>query len=199
MANPGGCGSESLDLGKQGAGAQEKEQVSADRLLTKSVALGEYKKVHPYETRDISELNTHFLKKDRGRIRWHVVDADGVVLGRLAARTARLLIGKDFPDWTPFSDHREGIIVINAEKVRLTGRKLEQKVYRHYTGYPGGLKEISAERLLETKPEELVREAVLGMLPKSRLGSRLATRLKVYAGARHPHGAQNPMPPRLAV
>ena len=127
-----------------------------------------------------------------------MVDADGAVLGRLAARSARVLIGKDYPDWAPFSDHREGIIVINAEKVRLTGRKLEQKVYRHYTGYPGGLKEVSAHRLLETKPEELVREAILGMLPKSRLGSRLATRLKVYAGPTHPHQAQNPELARLA-
>ena len=168
-------------------------------MLTKTVGLGEYRKVHPNETRDIRELDTHFQKKERGKIRWHVVDADGVVLGRLAARTARILIGKDFPDWTPFSDHREGIIVVNAEKVRLTGNKLEQKVYRHYTGYPGGLKEISAKRMLETKPEELVREAVLGMLPKSRLGSRLATRLKVYAGPRHPHQAQTPVPARLAV
>jgi large subunit ribosomal protein L13 len=155
--------------------------------------VGEYRKVHPYETRDIRELDTHFQKKERGSIHWHVVDAEGLVLGRLAARTARILIGKDSPDWTPFSDHREGIIVINAEKVRLTGRKLEQKFYRHYTGYPGGLKETSAQRMLETKPEEIVREAVLGMLPKSRLGSRLATRLKVYAGPKHPHQAQSPV------
>ena len=138
-------------------------------------------------------MDTHFQKRAGGSIHWHVVDADGVVLGRLAARTARILIGKDSPDWTPFSDHREGIIVINAEKVRLTGRKLEQKLYRRYSGYPGGLKEISAKRLLETKPEEVVREAVLGMLPKSRLGSRLATRLKVYAGPKHPHQGQKPV------
>jgi large subunit ribosomal protein L13 len=168
-------------------------------MLTKRAIVGEDSKVHPFEIRDIRELDTHFQKKERGRIRWHVVDADGVVLGRLAARTARILIGKDSADWTPFSDHREGIIVVNAEKVRLTGKKLEQKVYRHYTGYPGGLKEISAQRMLETRPEELVREAVLGMLPKSRLGSRLATRLKVYAGPKHPHQAQNPVPARLAV
>ena len=144
-------------------------------------------------------MDTYLFKKERGKIRWHVVDAEGAVLGRLAARTARVLIGKDSPDWTPFSDHREGIIVINAEKVRLTGRKLEQKLYRHYTGYPGGLREISAHRLLETKPEELVREAVVGMLPKTRLGGRLATRLKIYAGPNHPHRAQNPVPARLVV
>lgn len=143
-------------------------------------------------------MDTYFSKNARRRIRWHVVDAEGVVLGRLAARTARVLIGKDFPDWAPSSDHREGIIIINAEKVRLTGRKLEQKFYRRYTGYPGGLKEVSARRLMETKPEELVREAILGMLPKSRLGNRLATRLKVYAGPVHPHQAQNPLPVRMA-
>lgn len=144
-------------------------------------------------------METHFQKKVRGKIRWHVVDADGAVLGRLAARTARILIGKNSPDWTPHSDHREGIIVINAEKVRLTGRKLQQKVYRRYSGYPGGLKEISAQRLLETRPEQVIREAVLGMLPKSRLGSRLATRLRVYAGPNHPHQAQNPVPARLTI
>jgi large subunit ribosomal protein L13 len=168
-------------------------------LLTKRAMLGEDGKVHLKEIRDIRQLDTHFQKKERGSIRWHVVDAEGVVLGRLAARTARILIGKNSPDWTPFSDHREGIIVINAEKIRLTGRKLQQKVYRHHTGYPGGLKEVSAQRLLDTRPEELVREAVVGMLPKSRLGSRLATRLRVYAGPRHPHQAQNPVPARLAV
>ena len=167
--------------------------------MTKSVGVGEDKKVHPNEIREVRLLDTHFQKKERGSIHWHVVDADGVVLGRLAARTARILIGKDSPDWTPFSDHRDGIIVVNAEKVRLTGKKLQQRVYRHYTGYPGGLKEISARRLLETKPEELVREAVLGMLPKSRLGSRLATRLKIYTGSRHPHQAQEPVPARLSV
>ena len=93
-------------------------------------------------------VKTYFLKARHGKIRWHLVDADGVVLGRLAARIARVLTGKDFPDWTPFADHREGIVVINAEKVRLTGRKLDQKLYRHYTGYPGGLREISARQLL---------------------------------------------------
>ena len=149
------------------------------------------------ESRD-KRVTTYFSKKTRGKIRWHVVDADGAVLGRLAARSARVLTGKNSPDWAPFSDHREGVIVINAEKVRLTGRKLEQKVYRHYTGYPGGLKEIPARELLEKKPEELVREAILGMLPKSRLGSRLATRLKIYAGPTHPHQAQNPALVNLA-
>ena len=137
-------------------------------------------------------MKTYFLKKRNGKIRWHLVDAEGIVLGRLAARTSRVLMGKDSPEWTPFADHREGIIVINAEKVRLTGRKLDQKLYRHYTGYPGGLREISARKLLDKKPEALVRNAISGMLPKTRLGDQLRKRLKVYAGAAHSHQAQMP-------
>ena len=137
-------------------------------------------------------MKTYFLKKRHGKIRWHLVDAEGIVLGRLAARSSRVLMGKDSPDWTPFADHREGIIVINAEKVRLTGRKLDQKFYRHYTGYPGGLREISARQLLDKKPEVLVREAISGMLPKTRLGDQLRKRLKVYAGVNHSHQAQSP-------
>jgi len=137
-------------------------------------------------------VKTYFLKKRNGKIRWHLVDAEGIVLGRLAARTSRVLMGKDSPEWTPFADHREGIIVINAEKVRLTGRKLDQKLYRHYTGYPGGLREISARKLLDKKPEALVRNAISGMLPKTRLGDQLRKRLKVYAGAAHSHQAQMP-------
>lgn len=142
-------------------------------------------------------MRTYFLKTRRGKIRWHLVDADGLVLGRLAARAARVLTGKESADWTPHSDHREGVIVINAEKVRLTGSKLDQKFYRHYTGYPGGLKETSARRLMETKPEKLIQEAITGMLPKSRLGSRLAGRLKIYTGSKHPHQGQNPEPVTL--
>jgi large subunit ribosomal protein L13 len=116
------------------------------------------------------------------------------VLGRLAAQAARVLTGKTNPDFTPHADHRDGVIVVNAEKVRLTGRKLDEKFYRHYTGYPGGLKEISARQVLATKPERLVRDAILGMLPKTRLGDRLARRLKVYTGPTHPHQAQSPEP-----
>lgn len=120
------------------------------------------------------------------------MDADGRVLGRLAARAARVLTGKYAPDYAPHVDHRDGIIVINAEKVSLTGKKLDRKVYRHHTGYPGGLKEISARHVLVTRPERLVRDAILGMLPKTRLGHRMASRLKVYAGSEHPHIAQKP-------
>ncbi len=139
-------------------------------------------------------MSTYFRKARRGQIRWRLLDAEGRILGRLAARAARVLRGKDLADFTPHVDHREGIVVINAEKVLLTGKKLDQKVYRHHSGYPGGLKEITARRLLELRPERLVRDAILGMLPKTRLGDRLAGRLKVYTGSVHPHAAQKPEP-----
>jgi len=139
-------------------------------------------------------VGTYLAKARRGRVRWRLLDAEGWVLGRLAARASLVLTGKAFPDYTPHVDHREGLIVINAEKVRLTGKKLDEKLYRHYTGYPGGLKETSARRMLETRPERLIREAIEGMLPKTRLGERMAARLKVYAGPTHPHAAQDPEP-----
>jgi large subunit ribosomal protein L13 len=143
-------------------------------------------------------VGTYFAKARRGRIDWRIVDAEGWVLGRLAARAARVLAGKDFPDYTPHEDHRNGLIIINAEKIRLTGKKLDDKVYRHSTGYPGGLKEITARELFAKRPEGLIREAILGMLPKNRLHDRLARRLKVYAGSTHPHTAQFPKPLSLA-
>lgn len=133
------------------------------------------------------------MQKSRpSSIRWRLVDADGAVLGRLAARAAHALMGKDSPDWTPHADHRDGLIVINAEKILLTGNKKEDKIYRSYSGYPGGLKEITARHQLETKPERVVRDAILGMLPKNRLGAQLGKRIKVYAGANYPHEAQKP-------
>jgi large subunit ribosomal protein L13 len=141
-----------------------------------------------------SAVGTYLLKSRRGRIRWRVVDAEGWALGRLAARAARVLMGKSAADFTPHADHRDGVIIVNAAKIRLTGRKLQQKVYRHHTGYPGGLKEIPARHYLENRPDWLVRDAVLGMLPKTRLGDRLARRLKIYAGPTHPHTAQKPEP-----
>lgn len=137
-------------------------------------------------------MGTYLAKVRRGKVRWQVLDAEGVVLGKLAARAARVLTGKDCPDFTPHVDHRDGLIIVNAEKVRLTGRKLDDKVYRYHTGYPGGLKEISARDFLAAKPEKLVREAIVGMLPKTRLGDRMSTRLKVYAGPTHPHAGQRP-------
>jgi large subunit ribosomal protein L13 len=139
-------------------------------------------------------VGTYFAKTRRGRINWRVLDGEGWVLGRLASQAARVLTGKSSPDYTPHADHRDGVIVINAEKIRLTGNKLDDKFYRHHSGYPGGLKEISARRYLATKPDRLVRDAIVGMLPKTRLGDRLARRIKVYAGAAHPHQAQKPAP-----
>ena len=139
-------------------------------------------------------MGTYLAKVRRGKVRWQVLDAEGVVLGKLAVRAARVLTGKDWPDFTPHVDHRDGLIIVNAEKVRLTGRKLDNKIYRYHTGYPGGLKEISARDFLAAKPEKLVREAIVGMLPKTRLGDRMSTRLKVYAGPTHPHAGQRPEP-----
>ena len=121
---------------------------------------------------------------------WFVVDAKGQVLGRLATRVARLLIGKDKPSFTPH------VIVINAEEIRLTGNKIDQKVYRHHSGWPGGLKEIPVRTLMQRRPEEVVREAVLGMLPKNKLRARRAKKLRVYAGseALARHAGQKPQP-----
>jgi large subunit ribosomal protein L13 len=123
---------------------------------------------------------------------WHVVDAEGKTLGRLATRVARLLLGKDKPVFTPFLDTGDYVIVVNAAKVRLTGKKLTDKVYRHHTGYPGGLRSIAAGDLLAKHPERVVREAVVGMLPKSKLGRAMRKKLKIYRGPDHPHQAQKP-------
>ena len=139
-------------------------------------------------------MGSYFARARRGRIRWRVVDAEGWVLGRLAAQAAQVLTGKTSPDYSPHVDHRDGLIVVNAAKIRLTGKKLDDKFYRHYTGYPGGLREISARQYLALKPDRMVRDAIRGMLPKTRLGDRLASRLKVYAGPVHPHQAQTPAP-----
>jgi large subunit ribosomal protein L13 len=132
----------------------------------------------------------------RGDIKeqWHVIDAEGQVLGRLATRAARLLTGKDKPVYTPFLDTGDHVIIINAEKVKLTGRKLTDKLYRHHTGFPGGLREVSAGVLLSKNAGKLVREAVIGMLPKNKLGRAMRKKLKVYPGPKHPHQAQQPAP-----
>lgn len=124
--------------------------------------------------------------------KWYVVDASGAVLGRLASTVAARLRGKHNPLYTPHVDTGDFIVVINADKIRLTGRKWVQKLYHRHTGYIGGLKTASARELLEKRPEELIRRAVKGMLPKNKLGSRLYTKLKVYAGGEHPHQAQQP-------
>jgi large subunit ribosomal protein L13 len=131
----------------------------------------------------------------RGK-QWYVVDANGQVLGRLATRVASLLIGKDKPKFTPYLDCGDHVVVINAERVRLTGNKLDQKVYRHHSGVPGGLKEIPIRRRMQQRPTEIVRDAVLGMLPKNKLRARRARKLRVYVGDKGlaRHVGQKPQP-----
>ena len=123
---------------------------------------------------------------------WYLLDGDNQVLGRLATRVAVLLMGKHKPDYTPFLKTGDHVVVVNAEKIKLTGRKEEQKKYRRHSGYPGGLKESTAREVRAKFPERLIEEAVLGMLPKNKLGKQLARRLKIYAGPQHPHEAQQP-------
>jgi large subunit ribosomal protein L13 len=124
--------------------------------------------------------------------KWHLIDAEGQTLGRLATEIARLLRGKNKPQYTPHIDTGDFVVVVNAEKVVVTGKKAEQKVYYRHTGYPGGLKETSYEVMLERKPTEILRRAVRGMMPKTRLGRQQLRKLKIYAGPEHPHEAQNP-------
>jgi large subunit ribosomal protein L13 len=124
--------------------------------------------------------------------RWYVVDADGQTLGRLAAEIARVLRGKSKPQYTPHVDTGDFVVVVNAERIAVTGRKAEQKVYRRHSGYPGGLKTTSYEQLLERQPTEILRKAVKGMMPKTRLARQQLRKLKIYAGPEHPHAAQSP-------
>jgi large subunit ribosomal protein L13 len=126
--------------------------------------------------------------------KWYVVDASGKTLGRLATEAASVLSGKRNPRYTPFLDMGDHVIVINAAKVRLTGLKAQSKTYRRYTGFPGGLREESFIRLIERRPEKVVEEAIKGMLPKTKLGRKMATKLNVYRDEKHPHAAQKPQP-----
>jgi large subunit ribosomal protein L13 len=130
--------------------------------------------------------------------KWYVVDASGQTLGRLATKAASVLAGKLNPQYVPYIDMGDHVIVINAEKVRLTGLKSQNKLYRRYTGFPGGLREESFTRLLSRKPEKILEEAIKGMLPKSKMGRQMATKLKVYKGGQHPHLAQKPQPMEIA-
>jgi large subunit ribosomal protein L13 len=123
---------------------------------------------------------------------WHIIDANGQVLGRIASRAARLLQGKHKPEWSPFLDQGDHVVVINAATVKLTGRKEEQKIYRVHSGYEGGLREERAKIVRQKNPIRLVEEAVHGMLPKTKLGQAMYRKLKVYASADHPHAAQKP-------
>ena len=143
-------------------------------------------------------MRTYVPKRDEIERDWWVVDAEGKTLGRLATQVALRLRGKHKPSFTPFLDTGDHVIVVNAKKVVLTGNKLKDKYYRKYSGYPGGLKETNAETLLARHPERLIESAVKGMLPKGPLGRKMYGKLKVYAGANHPHEAQRPQPLELA-
>jgi large subunit ribosomal protein L13 len=137
-------------------------------------------------------MSTEFPSKNAISRNWHVIDAQDVVLGKLASKAAMLLMGKNKASYTPFLDTGDHVIVINAEKVKVTGRKEEQKVYRHFTGYPGGLIEKSLKRVRQERPVRMVEEAIQGMLPKTKLGKQMYRKLNVYAGDKHPHAAQKP-------
>jgi large subunit ribosomal protein L13 len=124
---------------------------------------------------------------------WYVLDASGAVLGRLASKAAMMLMGKHKPTYTPFIDMGDHIVIINADKVKLTGRKEDDKLYRTHSGYPGGLKEIQARKMRQRRPERMLELAIQGMLPKSKLGKHMYRKLNVYAGPKHPHQAQKPV------
>jgi len=144
--------------------------------------------------RAFSGMSTFMASADSaaaGR-RWHIIDAEGQVLGRLATLAARLLQGKNKPTYTPFIDTGDHVVVVNAAKVKLTGRKEDQKIYRQHSGYEGGLREERARLVRARKPEKLVEDAVHGMLPKTKMGAAMYRKLKVYAGPDHPHSAQKP-------
>ncbi|MGA2000279.1 MAG: 50S ribosomal protein L13 [Terriglobales bacterium] len=137
-------------------------------------------------------MSTYFPKQGDIVRRWYVVDATGQTLGRLATRVASILAGKENPRYTPFIDTGDHVVVINADKIRLTGMKSESKVYRHYTGFPGGLREEGFRKRFARKPELVVQDAIEGMLPKTKMGRAMAKKLKVYRDDKHPHQAQKP-------
>jgi large subunit ribosomal protein L13 len=137
-------------------------------------------------------MSTEFPSKNAIVRTWHVIDAQDLVLGKLASKAAMLLMGKHKASFTPFLDTGDHVIVINASKVRLSGRKETDKMYRHFTGYPGGLVEKSLARVRAEKPTRIIEDAIQGMLPKTKLGKQMYRKLKVYAGDRHPHAAQKP-------
>ena len=137
-------------------------------------------------------MRTYFPKQGDIEPRWYVIDAEGKVLGRLSTEIARIISGKSKPVYTPFLDTGDHVIVINAEKIVLTGKKESDKIYRHHSQYPGGLKARAARFVRAEKPEAMIEEAVWGMLPKNRLGRKMLKILKVYRGANHPHEAQKP-------
>ncbi len=139
-------------------------------------------------------MKTYTPKENELKREWFVVDAGGKVLGRLASKLAHHLRGKHKPEFAPHMDNGDFLVVVNAAKIAVTGKKLDQKMYYKHTNHPGGLKERTLRQMLDKKPEEVIRAAVKGMLPKNRLARRLLTKLKVYAGAEHPHASQQPKP-----
>ncbi len=137
-------------------------------------------------------MNTYMANAQTVERKWYVVDAEGMVLGRVASQVANILRGKHKPTYTPHVDTGDYVIVVNADKLVLTGKKLDQKIYYHHTGYVGGLKETKYRKLMAEKPEFALRHAVVGMLPKNPLGRKMATKLHIYSGAEHEHAAQKP-------
>lgn len=135
-------------------------------------------------------MSTFIAKNDEVKRAWYVVDAEGKILGRLATKIAGVLRGKHKPEFTYHVDVGDNVIVINAGKIKVTGKKAEQKLYKRFSGYPGGLKEMNLEAMLEKKPADVVKLAVWGMIPKGKLGRKIFKKLKVYSGSEHPHAAQ---------
>jgi large subunit ribosomal protein L13 len=142
-------------------------------------------------------MKTYQAKKEELDPKWYLVNAEGRVLGRLSTELAKVLKGKNKPSYTPHLDTGDFVIVVNAGKVVLTGKKMKDKVYYRHTGYPGGIREMNAGELMAKKPTEMIRMAVKGMLPKNSLGRQMLRKLKVYAGSTHPHEAQKPVPLEL--
>ena len=139
-------------------------------------------------------MKTFQAKKEEVEHKWYLVNAEGKVLGRLSTELVKILKGKNKPTYTPHMDTGDFVVVVNAGKVTLTGKKMKDKIYYHHTGYPGGIKEMNAEKLLAKKPTEMIRMAVKGILPKNSLGRQMLRKLKIYAGSNHPHEAQKPVP-----
>lgn len=137
-------------------------------------------------------MNTYMPNPDTIERKWYVVDADGCTLGRLASEVAKVLRGKNKPEFTPHADTGDYVIIVNAEKIKVTGRKLEDKIYYRHSDYVGGFKQMTLKEMLAKKPEKVLEHAIIGMLPKGPLGRKMAEKLHVYTGAEHPHAAQKP-------
>lgn len=143
-------------------------------------------------------MKTAFAKKEDIKRDWYIADAKGQTLGRFASRLAKILMGKHKPNYTPNVDSGDFVVVVNAEKIKVTGKKLAEKIYYHHTGYMGNLKAETLRERLEREPEKVIFDAVWGMIPKNRLGRKIIKKLKVYRGSEHPHKAQNPEPIQLS-